>query len=504
MSLMTSSSKMNFSNQQYFNRSIRNNDVLLSPNSMQSNVDNSSNYQNNSDTLKDDIENISEQFKNMANITPKIDVSTGNTLNNGSDFGIIGDQRHNQNIYNDNMFMFNQMKPILNSYPIGNKILTQPVNTNRMGGAFAGNAANFNMNSANSIINNVNNMNNLNNMSNINHMNNIGNINNMNNMNGINNMNNINNMNLANINNINNMGNINGINNYPINIQQNQDIMMPYNSNISPNTNMNSKSSYLFNSDSRSPTNNSSNNILRVNNVTPSNSTITTTSSHETPLSDIGDILSSNNSTSSKIIPVTSHNYMNLPNAPLNNYNSSMNVTTNNGGNMNNMNNVSSHPLKIMKSNSPPVQNKNNSCNTPNLSTLQMLNDKSSNNNNMNGMKIKNKNSIGGISTNNNSSQMTSNDYVDTYHRRITMEERRMCQSAEDNRKNNKNGNNNMNINERQMNQSSNSKRHVIPRGNELILSRVISGLDDRTTFMIRNIPNKYSKFNIYLNNRII
>ncbi|ORX59880.1 hypothetical protein BCR36DRAFT_274281 [Piromyces finnis] len=509
MSIMTSNSKIDFPSPQYFNKSIRNNNVLLSPSSEKPNVD-STNYQCNSEILKDDIDNISEQLKNLSNITTttKADISSNNN-NNNTDFGIIGDQRHNQNIYNDNMFMFNQMKPILNNYPIVNKILSQPMNTNRIGsGTFTRNISNFNMNT-NPIINNVNvnsvssvNINNMNNMNNLNHMNNINNMNNINTVNSIN---------IGNINNINNMGNMN---NYSINMQQNQDLMMPYNNtNISSNTAINSKSSFLFNSDSHTPTNNSSNNILRINNATPSNSNIATTSSLETQLSDIGNILSSNNLNSSKIIPVTSNNYINLPNTSLNNYNSAITMTTNKSGSVNN---VTSHPLKLIKSNSPMLQNKNNlSCNTPVLSTIQTLNDKS-NNNNLNGIKIKNKSSLGGIpinknnnpndsnddknnidsKSNNNSLQMTSNEYSDTYHRRITMEERRMCQSTEDsNRKNNKNGNNNMNLNERQMNQNSNSKRHVIPRGNELILSKVISGLDERTTFMIRNIPNKYSKY---------
>jgi hypothetical protein len=266
------------------------------------------------------------------------------------------------------------------------------------------------------------------------------------------------------------------------------------NTNISQNTNINSPTSYLFNSDSHSPTN-SSNSILRGNNVTPSNSTITATSSLETPLSDMSDILSTTSSNASKIMKVNSHNYMNLTNQPLTNYNGNVAIVNNNPGNMNNMNNINkvtqAMPLTMLKNNSPTLSNKNIlSGNTPILSTIQMMNDKPNN-----GMKIKNKNSIGGITANNVNSTSFSNEYVDTYHRRITMEERRMCQSSEENRKN-KNGNNNSNINDRQLNQSSNtgSKRHVIPRGNELILSRVISGLDDRTTFMIRNIPNKYTQ----------
>lgn len=38
------------------------------------------------------------------------------------------------------------------------------------------------------------------------------------------------------------------------------------------------------------------------------------------------------------------------------------------------------------------------------------------------------------------------------------------------------------------------AKQHFIPRGNEVNLYNVIMGIDTRTTFMIRNIPNKYSQ----------
>jgi len=462
---------------------IRNNDILLSSsNPIQPNFDNNTKYQSNSDTLNEEIDSIGEQLKNLSGFSQKIDVPSNPShavLNNGSEFGIIGDQRHNQNMYSDsNIFMFNQMKPVLNGYPITNKGLSQSVNSTRIGNNF-GNMPNFNINTS-SPINNIN----MNNMNSINGMNNINNINNMNNMN--------------NMVNINGISNINNINTFPLNIHQKQELIMGYNSNISSNPNMNSKS-YLFNTDSYSPTNNPSN-ILRVNNVTPTNSTITTTSSLETPLSDMSDMLSSNNSNSSNIKPVSSHNFINMPNTPINNYNNSISMNTNNTGNLHNVNNNTSQsvPLKIIKSNTPPLPNKNTmSNNTPVLSSIQMLNDKSSNSN-LNNIKIKNKNSFGGISTNSSSSTpVSSNEYIDNYHRRITMEERRMCQSSDENRKNSKNGGNNMNLNDRQLNQSSSSKRHVIPRGNELILSRVISGLDDRTTFMIRNIPNKYSKYYI-------
>jgi hypothetical protein len=246
---------------------------------------------------------------------------------------------------------------------------------------------------------------------------------------------------------------------------------------------------YLFNSDSHSPTN-SSNSNLRGNNVTPSNSTITTTSSLETPLSDISDILSTTSSNSSKLIKINSHNnYMNMTNQSLNNYNGNLVVANNSPGNITNINNITqTMPLTMLKKSSSSQSNKNIlSGNTPIPSSLQMMNDELNNN-----IKIKNKNIISGITTNNDNSKVSSNKYVDNYHRRITMEERRMCSSNE-NRKN-KNGNNNSNINDRLLNQNSSSKRHVIPRGNELILSRVISGLDKRTTFMIRNIPNKYTQ----------
>jgi len=233
------------------------------------------------------------------------------------------------------------------------------------------------------------------------------------------------------------------MNNLQMNLQ-NQEQVMNYTACIPSNNNINNKSNmYLFNSDSHSPTN-SSNSNLRGNNVTPSNSTITTTSSLETPLSDISDILSTTSSNSSKLIKINSHNnYMNMTNQSLNNYNGNLVVANNSPGNITNINNITqTMPLTMLKKSS--------------------------------------------------SSQSNKNILSDNYHRRITMEERRMCSSNE-NRKN-KNGNNNSNINDRLLNQNSSSKRHVIPRGNELILSRVISGLDKRTTFMIRNIPNKYTQ----------
>eukprot|EP00833_Pecoramyces_ruminatium_P002315 jgi/Orpsp1_1/1176347/evm.model.c7180000057262.1 len=264
------------------------------------------------------------------------------------------------------------MKPVLNNFSMNNKVLPQPLTTNRLNTNYANNISGYNVNVQNPMISTMNNVGNINSITSVN---NIGIMNNMNEINNINNMNNLN--------------NVNNINSFPLNIQQNQELIMGYNTN---NINTSTKnSSYLFNSDTHSPTNNATN-ILRGNTVTPSNSTIATTSPVETPISDMNDMF------------------------------------------------------------------------------------------------------FGGISTNHSNSNSLSNEYVDNYHRRITMEERRMCQSSEENRKNNKNGNNNSNINERQLNQNASAKRHVIPRGNELILSRVISGLDDRTTFMIRNIPNKYTQ----------
>lgn len=37
-------------------------------------------------------------------------------------------------------------------------------------------------------------------------------------------------------------------------------------------------------------------------------------------------------------------------------------------------------------------------------------------------------------------------------------------------------------------------EQHVISKDNEVNLYNIIMGLDKRTTFMIRNIPNKYTQ----------